>query len=103
MRHIAALLLAAISCTAQNPSAVAARKWRQTHERSILTEFVRLLSIPNIASDTPNIRRNADLIMQMYDKRGVPMRLLETEGAPPVVYGEIRTPRAKRTILLSPH
>src|SRR5258708_1429107 len=103
MRHIAALLLAAISCTAQNPSAAAARKWRQAHERSILTEFVRLLSIPNIASDTPNIRRNADLIIQMYGQRGVPMRLLETDGAPPVVYGEIPTPGAKRTILFYAH
>lgn len=103
MRLITALLLAAISCSAQNPSALAARKWRQTHERSILAEFVRLLSIPNIATDTPNIRRNAALIIQMYEKRGVPMRLLETEGAPPVVYGEILTPGAKRTILFYAH
>jgi acetylornithine deacetylase/succinyl-diaminopimelate desuccinylase-like protein len=103
MRLILALLLAALSCPAQNPSALAARKWRQTHERSILTEFVHLLSIPNIATDTLNIRRNADLIIQMYEKRGVPMRLLETEGAPPVVYGEILTPGAKRTILFYAH
>jgi len=103
MRLLAALLLIAISCLAQNPSALAARKWRQTHERSILAEFVRLLSIPNIAGDTPNIRRNADLIVEMYGKRGVPMRLLETEGAPPVVYGEIPAPGAKRTVLFYAH
>src|SRR6266404_126741 len=103
MRSLAALLLAALSCPAQNPSAAAARKWRQAHERSILTEFVRLLSIPNIATDTPNIRRNADLIIQMYGQRGVPMRLLETEGAPPVVYGEIPTSGSKRTILFYAH
>jgi acetylornithine deacetylase/succinyl-diaminopimelate desuccinylase-like protein len=103
MRLLCLLPLAALACFAQNPAAEAARKWRQTHERVILSEFVRLLSIPNIATDTPNIRRNADLVSQMYEKRGVHTRLLETEGAPPVVYGEIATAGAKRTILFYAH
>src|ERR1700694_4975385 len=103
MRFLAVLLIGALCCHAQNPSALAARKWRQTHERSILAECVRLLSIPNIASDTQNIRRNADLILQMYRQRGVAMRLLETEGAPPVGDGESPPPGAKRTILFYAH
>ena len=34
--------------------------WRAQHEREILQEFSDLLAIPNLASDTPNIQRNAD-------------------------------------------
>ena len=75
----------------------------QTREAEILTEYTQFLSIPNVASDAANIRRNADAIVKMYARRGVNMRLLEAAGAPPAVYGEIVTPGAARTILLYAH
>ncbi len=96
-------LLLAVLVMAQNPAATAARDWRQAHEQAILGEFTDLLSIPNIAGDTPNIRRNADAVAAILGKRGVATRLLETEGAPPVAYGEIRTPGAQRTIEFYAH
>ncbi|HEY3119352.1 MAG TPA: M20/M25/M40 family metallo-hydrolase [Vicinamibacteria bacterium] len=79
------------------------RAWRQAHEKAILQEFVQLLSIPNLASDQPNIRANADRIMQMLDRRGIAARLLEVEGAPSSVYGELKAPGADRTILIYAH
>ena len=86
-----------------SPAASAARAYRQTHEHEIIDEFVNLLSIPNVASDAPNIRRNAQLISQMLEKRGVKARLLEIPEAPPVVYGEINTPGATRTLIFYVH
>jgi acetylornithine deacetylase/succinyl-diaminopimelate desuccinylase-like protein len=86
----------------QSPGA-AARAYRQAHEHQIISEFLELLSIPNVASDTPNIRRNAALITRMLERRGVKTRLLEVTGAPPVVYGEINTPGAARTIIFYVH
>ena len=62
-----------------------------------------LLAIPNLASDAPNIRRNADTIVKMLEKRGVAAKLLEVRGAPPAVYGEVRTPGASRTIVFYAH
>ena len=38
----------------------AVRSWRAAHEAAILEEYRGFLSIPNVASDTPNNRRNAD-------------------------------------------
>jgi hypothetical protein len=80
--------------------------WRagvQAHVRSqqaaILREFVELLAIPNLASDAPNIRRNADHIVGMLERRGVGARLLDGEGGPPAVYGELPSPGARRTVL----
>ncbi|HLJ47103.1 MAG TPA: M20/M25/M40 family metallo-hydrolase [Bryobacteraceae bacterium] len=90
-------------CSAENPAAQAAQKWRIAHERAILAEFTELLAIPNIASDTANIRRNAAAVAAILEKRGVHTRLLETPGAPPVVYGEIATPGATRTIVFYAH
>jgi len=86
-----------------SPAAAAARAYRQTREHEIINEFVSLLSIPNVASDTPNIRRNAELISRMMEKRGVKTRLLEVSDAPPVVYGEITTPGATRTLIFYVH
>jgi acetylornithine deacetylase/succinyl-diaminopimelate desuccinylase-like protein len=79
------------------------RAYRQAHEREILAEFVELLSLPNIASDLSNIRRNATLISQMLEKRGVRTRLLEVPEAPPVVWGEIDAPGATRTLIFYAH
>jgi acetylornithine deacetylase/succinyl-diaminopimelate desuccinylase-like protein len=62
-----------------------------------------LLAIPNLASDTPNIRRNAEAIVKILEKRGVKSKLLEVAGAPPAVYGEIHTPNARRTIVFYAH
>ena len=67
-------------------------------ERAIIEEFITLLSIPNIASDRENIQRNAAAIVAMMERRGVAARLVSVPGGNPVVFGEIRTPGATRTI-----
>jgi acetylornithine deacetylase/succinyl-diaminopimelate desuccinylase-like protein len=98
-------MLLAIACARAQPSppAQAARAWRQAHERAIVSELIDLLSIPNLASDAPNIRRNADAVAAMFEKRGAKTRLLECAGAPPVVYGEILNPGATRTVVFYAH
>ncbi|MGO4882351.1 MAG: M20/M25/M40 family metallo-hydrolase [Bryobacteraceae bacterium] len=81
----------------------AAHQYRQAHEQAILDEFMRLLAIPNLASDSPNIRRNAAAVSAMFERRGVKTRLLEVPDAPPVVFGEIDTPNAVRTVVFYAH
>ncbi|MGH9938520.1 MAG: M20/M25/M40 family metallo-hydrolase [Blastocatellia bacterium] len=106
LRFVSIALLSLIFVSqafSQSPAASAARAYRQTHEHEIVEEFFELLSIPNLASDAPNIRRNARLISQMLEKRGVKNRLLEVPESPPVVYGEINTPGATRTLIFYVH
>ena len=86
-----------------NPAARAAREWRQQHERAIVDEFFTLLAIPNIARDRDNIQRNAETIAHMLEKRGVASKLVSVPGSNPVVFGEIRTPGATRTIVFYAH
>ncbi len=94
---LAAGLVATVSAQS-SPAAQAARQWRQKHERAIVEEFMALLAIPNVSRDTANIQRNADTIRDALIKRGVAARLVSVPGANPVVFGEIRTPGATRTI-----
>jgi acetylornithine deacetylase/succinyl-diaminopimelate desuccinylase-like protein len=86
-----------------NTAALAARQWRQNHERAIIDEFFSLLSLPNIARDQTGIQRNADVIKGMLEKRGIPSKLVSVPGSNPVVFGEIKTPGATRTIVFYAH
>ena len=77
--------------------------WRAGREAAIVREFADLLGIPNVAADSVNIRRNADAIVRMLERRGVQGRLLEAPGSPPAVYGELVSPGATRTVILYAH
>jgi acetylornithine deacetylase/succinyl-diaminopimelate desuccinylase-like protein len=88
--------------SAQTPKD-AAHGWRVAHEEQILQEFTGLLSIPNVANDKANIRRNADRLVGMLERRHVAAKLLLAGDANPVVYGEIKTAGAKRTIVFYAH
>ena len=98
---LAAVVLSLLSSAAiaqTNPAAQAASAWRQQHERTIVDEFLSLLSIPNVSGDRENIQRNAQAIVAMMEKRGLAPKLVSVPGGNPVVFGEIRTPGASRTI-----
>jgi len=102
-RFLILLAWSAVALAQQNPAALAARNWRETHERAILTEFMDLLAMPNLARDEAAVRKNSNAIVNMLEKRGVKARLLEESGVPPVVFGEINTPGATRTLMFYAH
>src|SRR5690349_6479477 len=81
----------------------AAKAWTDAHRQEIFDRFLSLLSIPNVASDTANIGRNAETLLAMLKERGVDARLLSIANAPPVVYGEIRSEKAEHTIVFYAH
>ena len=104
-----AILLAAAleALAAENPGAAALRErvraWRSAHEAAIVEELSALLALPNVASDKPNIEKNAAAIEAALRRRGARTELLRFAGAPPAVYGEIAAPRARRTVVLYAH
>jgi acetylornithine deacetylase/succinyl-diaminopimelate desuccinylase-like protein len=99
------LLLVASLAAAPAPAEVRAkvRQYRATHEVQLLRDFRDLLAIPNLATDTANIRRNADFISAELQKRGLKTQLLEVPKAPPLVYGELPAPGATQTVLFYAH
>ncbi|MBK6308412.1 MAG: peptidase dimerization domain-containing protein [Gemmatimonadetes bacterium] len=86
LASLAFLSTAATAATAQELSGRAAREaartYREANEAAILREFTTLLSLPNVASDSVNIRRNAALLLEMLRKRGATnTQLLEEAGS----------------------
>ncbi|MFV2007305.1 MAG: M20/M25/M40 family metallo-hydrolase, partial [Longimicrobiales bacterium] len=72
--------------------------YREAHGPAIIRNFAELLAIPNNASDSVGIRRNAEYIRSELERRGVKAELLELPGVPPIVYGELLVPGATRTL-----
>lgn len=58
------------------------RSLRTAHEREIVKELLQFLSIPNVASNVADIRRNADLLKTMFERRGFHVELIQTPGSP---------------------
>src|SRR5215471_20028581 len=100
--HVAAMAMLCVPFALGQDSV---RDYRRAHERQILTEFTQLLAIPNLASDRENIRKNAQFILEMMQRRGLNPRLLEakTPNTPPAVYGEWSVPQANGSIILYAH
>ena len=99
---VALLLFFSVPRASAQEGASGVRLYREAHESEIISEFADLLSIPNVASDDTNIRRNAAKLIEMMSRRGIKAQLLEG-GGPPAVFGELKTPGASRTIGLYAH
>src|SRR5688572_4872744 len=103
----ALLIAASASAEAAPPTAAEVRAkvraWRQAHAGTIVRELADLVALANVASDAVAIRGNADAIVRMLERRGIAARLLEVEGSPPAVYGELLTPGARRTLMVYAH
>ncbi|MDH5761237.1 MAG: hypothetical protein OEZ65_16860, partial [Gemmatimonadota bacterium] len=75
---LAALLLAvSASSLAAQSGADVARAYREAHEPAIVRDFAELLSYPNRASDTEDIRRAAEYIRGELEEAGVAAELLQ--------------------------
>src|ERR1700743_1133740 len=79
------------------------REYRVQHEGAIVREMAEFLAIPNVASDEPNIQRNAARLVGMLKVRGVETEWLPIAGRGPVVFGKLMTPGARRTVIFYAH
>jgi acetylornithine deacetylase/succinyl-diaminopimelate desuccinylase-like protein len=95
---------------AQKPEAISSaqvvqevRDYRMDNEDRIVRELAEFLSIPNVASDTPNIQKNAERLVEMLEARGIETHLLPITGRGPVVFGKLIAPEATRTVIFYAH
>lgn len=103
--RMAALKVWLAAAVAASPVQNAVRAHRTTHEQELMAEFRELVSLPNVGADQPNVRRNAEFIRAMMQRRGIAAELLEgrTSATNPAVFGEIKVPGATRTVVFYAH
>src|SRR5271170_2409516 len=104
---IAAILASPFALIAQPTPPQAARAYTTPRQSELTQQFSDFLAIPNVAADPAGLRKNADFLVAQLQQRGAEAKLLTAPGLPatipPVVYGEIKTPGAKRTIVFYAH
>jgi acetylornithine deacetylase/succinyl-diaminopimelate desuccinylase-like protein len=91
---------------AQTPEILSIRKYTQKNAGKLIAEYSSFLSLPNLAADPVNLKKNATFIMKMMNQRGIKnVQLLEasTDGVPPAVYGEVIVPGATQTLIFYAH
>src|SRR5258708_16445848 len=99
------LFLCGAPCWAQKRAAIPAaqvaeevRNYRLANEDRIMRELTEFLAIPNVASDTENIQKNASHLVEMLESLGIEAHLLPISGRGPVVFARLNVPAAKRTL-----
>jgi len=105
MNHLRALILllcGAATLAAADDTTSRVRAWRMDHEKQILLELFDFLSIPNVASNTADIKRNADALVRMLEQHRFAPETISA-GGPPLVVAERRLPNVRRTITLYFH
>lgn len=110
MKHLIIILSLSLFISdfvsAQSSEVLKIRDYSVKNIGSIINEFSDFLTIPNVAADAEGLGKTATFIMDMMNKRGIKkVQLLNatTAGVPPVVYGEVITPGATRTIIFYAH
>ena len=99
---IASLLTFSLASAA--PLRDSVRAYRVAHEAQILEDFSRLLAMPNVATRVSDIETNAAFITEALKQRGFQTQLLSAgSGTPPAIYGELKAPHARRTLVFYAH
>ena len=109
MKKITTLLFCLFSLYAVSSQTTALEKIKAHHtprHYALLKEYVAFLSLPNTMNDPEQLAANADFVAEMMKKRGINnVQLLQADvkGAIPVVYGEVITPGATKTLIFYAH
>ncbi len=76
--------------------------WTAQHEREIVDELMQLVSIPNVAGNDADMRRNADFLATLFARRGFKVETTSGAGAP-VVFATLDVPSPTGTLTLYIH
>lgn len=82
------------------------RSYKLQNESSIYNDFISFLKIPNVATDSVNIRLNAEYLVQLMNAKGisnVQLLMANDKNVPSAVYGEVNVPHATKTVIFYAH
>ena len=93
------LCAAAVPALAQPPGVAA---WTAAHEKAIVDELRGLVSLPNVAGNDADMRKNADRLQALFTARKFKVETVGGPGAP-VVFASLDVPNAAGTLTFYIH
>jgi len=93
--------------TAAAAAAAAAKSYTAGRHAELTQQYETFLAMPNVAADPAGLHQNAEFLIAQLKSVDADARLLTAPDLPaataPVVWGEIKTPGATRTIVFYAH
>jgi len=113
-RQTSAILIAVLMTVSSSPNDASTpnKAWHldlaysvflRTQQQAVVKEFNALLAIPNAAGDLAALEQNARVIERLLQRREFATQIWRDHSRPPVVFGERKTRRPARTLLLYAH
>ncbi|MBC7521118.1 MAG: M20/M25/M40 family metallo-hydrolase [Sandarakinorhabdus sp.] len=99
----AALLAVLLAPVAASAADAGVTRWRQAHEAAITGQLASMVQIESVAANPAGLAQQADSLVAALAARGFAARLLPVAGGPPLVFGALDTPGARRTIVFYAH
>jgi acetylornithine deacetylase/succinyl-diaminopimelate desuccinylase-like protein len=101
-----ASVLFSIASLAQSPGLKKIISYREKNEVAIYKDFISFLSIPNVATDSANIGKNAVFLADLMKTKGISninLLMADDRKTPLVVYGEFMVTGAEKTVVFYAH
>jgi acetylornithine deacetylase/succinyl-diaminopimelate desuccinylase-like protein len=106
-RTLIACCAASILLVAQSSAADLKRQvdgYRTTHEAAIVGQLDELTRLKSVAADPAGLKAMADRLQELLKQRGFEVSQLGADtGAPPAVFGTLKSAGAKRTVIFYAH
>ena len=101
----AILFFVGIICVHSQANTNKIDQWYHENEHDIISKYFEFLMIPNTFNDKEDLKKNAAFIENLLRSAGVNTQILNNQDqtAIPVVYGEVLTPGATKTIIFYAH
>ncbi len=104
MRKLVLALAGMLTCgAAQGADLAAIDAWRAGHEREILTQLDALVRLKSVAADPAGLAATAARLEGLLKARGFTTAQWTAGGSPPLVFGSLAVPGARRTVVFYAH
>ncbi|WP_162784651.1 M20/M25/M40 family metallo-hydrolase [Paracoccus suum] len=77
--------------------------WIDAHADECIADLQTLVRQPSVSAQDIGLRDCAELLQDMMHRDGLPADLYETDGGPPIVFGEVRVEGPAQTLLCYSH
>lgn len=78
-------------------------RWRAAHESALEAQLSDMIAVESVAASPAGLRQQADMLVAALAARGFAARQLDGQGGPPLVFGELKTPGTRRTVVFYAH
>jgi acetylornithine deacetylase/succinyl-diaminopimelate desuccinylase-like protein len=101
-------LAAAVICMIAGKTSAAdtgeqVRRYRSAHEAQIIGQLDELVRLRSVAADPAGLEAAGSRLQQLLAERGFEARLLPVREGPPLVFGFLKSPGARRTVVFYAH